>query len=74
MRDREAWYAAVHGGHKELNVTETEQQACTCISGFSFTLTFLMLQYDGGFPGGSGVKNLSTNAGDARDEGKIPGS
>ena len=27
-----------------------------------------------GFPGGSGVKNLSANEGDARDVGSIPGS
>ena len=28
----------------------------------------------GGFPGGSVVKNLPANAGDARDMGSIPGS
>ena len=44
------------------------------MSGFPFTLTFLMIQYDGDFPGGSVVKNLSANAGDARDAGSIPGS
>ena len=27
VRDREAWYAAVHRGHKEADTTETEQQA-----------------------------------------------
>ena len=27
----------------------------------------------GGFPGGAAVKNLSANAGDARDVGSIPG-
>jgi len=27
-----------------------------------------------GFPGGSGVKNLTANAGDAGDTGSIPGS
>ena len=27
-----------------------------------------------GFPGGTGVKNLPVNAGDARDVGSVPGS
>ena len=74
VRDREAWYAAVHGGSQRVEHDQETGQACTCISNFSFILTLLMIQYDGGFPGGSVVKNLSANAGDTRDEGKIPGS
>ena len=43
---------------------QLEQDRCTC---------FKVMQLEG-FPGGTVVKNLPANAGDARDMGLIPGS
>ena len=58
VKDREAWCAAIHGGHKVRHNLVTEQQQI-----------FIM-----GFPDGSVVKNLPANAGDTGDVGLIPGS
>ena len=58
VKDREAWCAAIHGGHKVRHNLVTEQQQI-----------FIM-----GFPDGSVVKNLPANAGDTGDVGYIPAS
>ena len=56
--ERGAWWATVHGGHKELDTTERLH---------SHTYMYI---YFGGIPGGTVVKNPPANAGDA---GSIPG-
>ena len=48
-----------------------------CLAPFTDTLVVLVLGYISilwGFPGGTVVKNLLANAGDARDTGSTPGS
>ena len=51
--DREAWHAAVHGGHKESEMPE----------GLTTTAEKQILLLRQGFPGGSVVKNPLANAG-----------
>ena len=55
--DRGARRATVHGGHKELDMTEQLNNSNKCL----------------GFPGGTVVKNLPANAEDTRLAASIPG-
>ena len=59
--DRGAWWATVHGDHKELDTTER----------LTLSLTSHLSR---GFPGGSVVKkkNLPANSGDSGNLGSIP--
>ena len=50
VMDREAWHAAVHGGHKESEMPE----------GLTTTAEKQILLLRQGFPGGSVVKNVPT--------------
>ena len=43
VKDREAWRAAVHGGHKKLDTTATEQQGS--LLSFLFLIGFNVYVY-----------------------------
>ena len=58
VMDREAWPAAIHGVAKSQTRLSNWTELTLCT----------------GFPGGSTVKNLSANAGDAGEVGSVPGS
>ena len=77
ITEKYTFFSSVYGTYMKIDQTTDHEtivfqflQVCWF---FKFNFYFI-LELSWGFPGGTLVKNLPTNAGDARDAGWIPGS